>query len=116
MAVANRPAVVAPSIVFPDRPGPGQTVGQKAKSKPPKRRKTIGKPVQRETRKTPWQLKAFNEQRRHQRNSRGFSYEFDCVDPPSPKAGANARWNPTDRQKVEQRYRPKKQHKARRWC
>lgn len=69
-----------------------------------------------QVRKSPEQLAAFNATRREKRNSKGFSFDADCVQRPDSGAAAGARWNPTRKQKRDQESRKKKHQHARKWC
>jgi len=82
------------------------------------RQKERSEPVKQspQVRKSPEQLAAFNAARREKRNSEGFAFDADCVERPDSGAGAAARWNPTPKQKADQRTRQKKQQHARKWC
>jgi len=67
-------------------------------------------------RKSPQHLAAFNAKRRNKRNSDGFAFDADCVERPDSGAGNSARYEPTRKQKADQKARQKKHEHARRWC
>jgi len=73
-------------------------------------------PIQVETFLTKQQLAVKNAKRREKRNSDGFAFDADCVQRPSAGAGAAARWDPTQKQKADQKSRTKKHQHARKWC
>jgi len=75
-----------------------------------------GSPLSVNDRKSKAELAAFNAERRNKRNSSGFSFDVDCVQKPSGSSGAQARWDPTPKQRADQKSRSKKQEHARRWC
>jgi len=69
-----------------------------------------------QVRKSPAQLAAFNRRRREKRNSDGFAFDADCVERPSGGSGHSARYEPTRKQKADQKARHKKHEHARKWC
>jgi len=88
----------------------------KQRRDPQKERIEPRKPLKVKTWLSDAQLAAKNAKRREKRNSDGFAFDVDCVQKPSGSSGAKARWNPTPKQKADQKRRDKKHQHARKWC
>jgi len=88
----------------------------KQRRDPQKERMKPRKPAKVKTWLSEAQLAAKNAKRREKRNSDGFAFDADCVQRPSGGSGNAARYDPTPKQKVDQKRRDKKHQHARKWC